>query len=59
MSGAATMILDRSGGQETVHLRDPGAFVIIPKGTWHTARTSVPTTMLFVTPGEGTQNKPI
>src|SRR6516162_9901072 len=58
LSGDVNLVLDRNGIEEIVHLRDPGSFVIVPKGTWHTARTSVPTTMLFVTPGEGTQNKP-
>jgi mannose-6-phosphate isomerase-like protein (cupin superfamily) len=57
MSGAAEMVLDRGGGHETVSLTQPGSFVIVPKGTWHTARISTPTSMLFVTPGEGTQNK--
>ncbi|HTP48068.1 MAG TPA: cupin [Casimicrobiaceae bacterium] len=59
MSGEATMVLDRGGVEETVRLREPGSFVIVPKGTWHTARTAVPTTMLFVTPGEGTRNRPV
>jgi mannose-6-phosphate isomerase-like protein (cupin superfamily) len=38
-------------------LAEPGSFVVVPRGTWHTAHTTVPTTMLFVTPGEGTQHK--
>jgi len=38
-------------------LAKPGEFLIVPRATWHTAHTNVPTTMLFVTPGEGTQNK--
>lgn len=59
LSGDVTMVLDRNGAEEIVHLSKPGSFVIVPKGTWHTARTAVPTTMLFVTPGEGTQNKPV
>jgi len=59
LAGDVLMVLDRNGVEETVHLRDPGSFVIVPKGTWHTARTSVATKMLFVTPGEGTQNKPV
>jgi mannose-6-phosphate isomerase-like protein (cupin superfamily) len=59
LSGDVTMVLDRNGIEESIHLRDPGSFVVVPKGTWHTARTSVPTKMLFVTPGEGTQNKPV
>jgi mannose-6-phosphate isomerase-like protein (cupin superfamily) len=40
-------------------LSKPGEFLIVPRGTWHTARTNVATTMLFVTPGEGTQNKAV
>ncbi len=59
LAGEATLILDRDGVEDVTHLKDPGAFVIVPKGTWHTARTTVPTKMLFVTPGEGTQNKPV
>jgi hypothetical protein len=51
-------VLDRNGVEETVSLLHPGSFVIVPKATWHTARTSVPTQMLFVTPGAGTENKP-
>ena len=44
-------------GDETVRLSEPGAFVIVPRGTWHTAKVNVPTTMLFVTPGQGTENR--
>jgi mannose-6-phosphate isomerase-like protein (cupin superfamily) len=59
LSGAVTMVLDRNGVEDLVHLDSPGAFAIVPKGAWHTARTSVPTQMLFVTPGEGTANRPV
>ena len=59
LAGESRLILERDNGQEVIHLQRPGAFAIVPKGTWHTARTSVPTRMLFVTPGEGTQNRPI
>jgi len=37
----------------------PGIYEQLDRGTWHTARTSVSTTMLFVTPGEGTENRPV
>ena len=50
------MILQSDDGEQTVRLNTPGSFVIVPKGTWHTAKTSTPTSMLFVTPGEGTEN---
>jgi mannose-6-phosphate isomerase-like protein (cupin superfamily) len=59
LSGDVKMVLDRDGAEEVIHLRDTGSYVVVPKGTWHTARTSVATRMLFVTPGEGTQNRPI
>ncbi len=59
LAGDVRMVLDRNGVEEIVHLDAPGSFVIVPRGTWHTARTSVPTTMLFVTPGAGTGHKPI
>jgi quercetin dioxygenase-like cupin family protein len=57
LSGAAEFVLDRDGRHESVRLARPGEFVIVPRGTWHTARIDRPTRMLFVTPGEGTQNE--
>jgi mannose-6-phosphate isomerase-like protein (cupin superfamily) len=45
------------GRGHVAELTEPGSFVIVPRGTWHTAHTDVPTTMLFVTPGEGTEHK--
>ena len=59
LSGKVTMVLDRDGREELFQLHDPGSYVIVPRGLWHTARTSVPTRMIFVTPGEGTENRPI
>jgi mannose-6-phosphate isomerase-like protein (cupin superfamily) len=58
LSGRADMVLDRGGNHQTSTLAQPGSFVIVPMGTWHTARISTPTSMLFVTPGQGTENKP-
>ena len=58
LSGEASFVFDREGREETVHLREPGTYVIVPKGTWHTARAAKAAKMLFVTPGEGTQHKP-
>ena len=55
LSGRAS--LEFEGRGMVAELSVPGTFVIVPRGTWHTAHTRVPTKMLFVTPGEGTQNK--
>ena len=60
MSGAADFLLQRAdGGVDTVHLAGPGAFVLVPAGAWHTAKVSEPTSMLFITPGTGTEHKPV
>ena len=55
LSGRATFVLDDG---KRIELSEPGSFVIVPKGAWHTAKTTVPTKMVFVTPGEGTENRP-
>jgi hypothetical protein len=31
----------------------------VPRGTWHTTKVHAPSSMLFITPGEGTQNRPL
>ncbi|MFT4520755.1 MAG: hypothetical protein ACI9JM_003163 [Halioglobus sp.] len=41
---------------ETVHLSESGAYVVLPADTWHTARVTSSASMLFITPGEGTEN---
>ncbi len=58
LSGRAEMVLRIDGREEAVAVESPGSCVIVPKGTWHTARTATPTRMLFVTPGAGTLNEP-
>ena len=57
LSGAATFVLDDSGQERAVSLSEPGAYVLVPQNVWHTAKTSVPTTMLFLTPGAGTEHR--
>lgn len=58
LSGEVDMVLARDGNEEVARLRQPGEYVVVPKGIWHTARTRVATAMLFVTPGQHTQHKP-
>jgi mannose-6-phosphate isomerase-like protein (cupin superfamily) len=40
-----------------VRVHEPGSYVIVPQGYWHTAEPNAPTSMLFVTAGEGTMNE--
>jgi len=56
--GEAEMIIKKDNNQETIFINKPGSYIIIPKATWHTAKIKVPTTMLFITPGQDTENKP-
>ena len=56
VSGDVTMMLE--GQARGVRLTQPGSYVVIPRNTWHTAKTSVPTKMIFVTPGKDTDHKP-
>jgi predicted enzyme related to lactoylglutathione lyase/mannose-6-phosphate isomerase-like protein (cupin superfamily) len=57
ISGRATFVLETSEGERSIVLSRPGETVLVPRGTWHTARTDVPVRMLFVTAGKGTQHR--
>jgi len=56
LSGATDMVLWLNGTEDVIRVNEPGQYVIVPRGTWHTARPCEPTSMLFLTPGEGTLN---
>jgi quercetin dioxygenase-like cupin family protein len=58
LEGRVTFVLERAGGEERIELAAPGAYVLVPRGTWHTAKTSTRTRMLFITAGEGTEHRP-
>lgn len=55
LSGRASFEFEGRG--HVAELAVPGTCLIVPRGTWHTAHTTVPTKMLFITPGERTRNK--
>jgi oxalate decarboxylase/phosphoglucose isomerase-like protein (cupin superfamily) len=59
IDGDVDLVLQKNGGETTVTLNQPGSFVIVPVNTWHTARVRRPSKMIFITPGDGTENKPI
>lgn len=57
LSGAVVLVLERGAAREEIPLGTGGAFVLVPKGVWHTAKVAEPSRMLFITAGEGTQHR--
>ena len=58
LAGRITFVLQEAQGTRSIELTSSGEYVLVPKGTWHTAKVQGPCRMLFVTPGEGTQHRP-
>ena len=56
MSGSATFLLKLENGVVSVELKEEGQYVVVPKGTWHTAKTPSYSKLVFITPGQGTKN---
>lgn len=60
VSGTAEFYLESPEGEvSSLVLNQPGHYVFVPQGHWHTAKISQPTSMVFFTPGEGTENRPL
>jgi mannose-6-phosphate isomerase-like protein (cupin superfamily) len=59
LSGSAVLLLEEANGERELLLDTVGSYVLVPKGVWHTARTTQPTTLLFLTPGAGTEHRPV
>ncbi|MBU0912242.1 MAG: cupin [Gammaproteobacteria bacterium] len=59
LSGAVTLILQQQEGEQSVFLTQSGQAVVVPQQVWHTAKTTVASKLLFITPGEGTEHKPL
>ena len=57
LSGEATFLLQLESGVKQINLKTSGEYVLVPKDTWHSANISTPARLLFITPGEGTENK--
>ena len=59
LSGEVTFVLDRDGHTSEHTLDRPGQLVLVPRGTWHYARSASSAHLLFVTAGKGTQHRPL
>lgn len=58
-SGDVEFLLRDAAAERSLRLDSPGSFVVVPQNTWHKAIVSKPAIMIFVTPGEGTENQEV
>ena len=58
LGGAVTFTLERADGEATVTLDEPGAYLIIPRGTWHIGASAGGCSILGITAGDGTEHRP-
>lgn len=60
LTGAIDIVLQESTVDDrVVELREPGASVVIPRGIWHRQIVHAPSDLLFLTAGEGTEQRPV
>ena len=58
LSGTIDLVLREADGERVVELH-PGAACVVPSGTWHRQIVRTPGDLLFITPGEGTEHRPL
>jgi quercetin dioxygenase-like cupin family protein len=58
LSGHITLVQERDGLHIRTELTRPGEFAVNQRGTWHTADVHADSLLLFITAGEGTENRP-
>ena len=60
LSGAAEFILESPEGETTsMTLNKPCQYVFVARECWHTAKVPEAASMLFITAGKDTQNRPL
>jgi mannose-6-phosphate isomerase-like protein (cupin superfamily) len=58
ISGRVDVIQELDDGERVVELH-PGEAMVNPPNVWHTAHVHEPGAALFITPGRGTEHKPL
>jgi len=56
VDGDMDFVLWIDGTERLIRMTESGTYIVVPKGTWHTARPRRATSMVFLTPGEGTRH---
>ena len=57
LCGQVDFVLEQDGSESIVSLNAPGDYILVPSETWHTAKVYTRSSVLFITPGEGTQHR--
>ena len=58
LSGEMELVLDDGEGEKRARV-EAGQTFIVPKGVWHRAIVKKPGELMFVTPGAGTEHRPV
>lgn len=58
LEGSIDLVLDGPEGERVVPLRGRGG-ALVPRGVWHRALVHEPSEVLHVTPGKGTEHRPV
>jgi len=58
LTGEFEIVLDTTAGEQRAALK-PGETFIVPKGVWHRGIVKAPGRLMFITPGSGTEHRPV
>ncbi|WP_422032359.1 cupin domain-containing protein [Reyranella sp.] len=58
LSGEMELVLDEPQGEQRVLLK-AGETFIVPRGVWHRGLVKEPGRLMFLTPGAGTEHRPV
>jgi quercetin dioxygenase-like cupin family protein len=58
LSGELELVLDMPEGEQRARVKAGETFVV-PKGVWHRGIVHKPGELMFITPGAGTEHKPV
>lgn len=59
LAGSVLVTLETEDGPRRMALTTVGQYLLVPPGIWHTASTETESTLLFLTPGVGTEHRPV
>ena len=58
ISGQFDVILEEGAAERTISLT-PGQGALVPRGVWHRMIINIPGELLFLTPGDTTEHRPL